>query len=79
MWNIAKKGKKYSQLVRSEIKDINNLDVPFFYSKCDSKAVYNSDDRLLNNDFFIETGIDFVKERLSTLSKDDLDRQLFLM
>ena len=79
LWNVVKENPKLGKIVRSEIKDLNNLDIPYFYSKCNSREIYDGFDRLIDDEFFIESGIYSVQKRINKLSYKDLNRQLFFI
>lgn len=66
------------RLIPSERADLHRGDIPMFTSRPDSRAVYCSNGERIA-DFFDESGLDLVRQRLRSLSEDDLGRQLWFV
>lgn len=67
-------------VIRSEIKQMTDLDIPYFYSYTDSFALFDyKSQNPIHNDFFYETGLELVALNLENLSNNDLRNQLKLI
>jgi type 2 lantibiotic biosynthesis protein LanM len=62
------------RLLSSECNDLDRGDIPIFTTRPFSRHLWNSDGECMEN-FFSETPIALVSDRLDALSKKDLERQ----
>ncbi|PRR83231.1 Nisin biosynthesis protein NisC [Clostridium vincentii] len=70
--------KDFSKVVSSEVEDILQGDVPYFYSYIDSNKIKNSKDE--NTDIFLdESPLDKVLMKINNLSGKDKERQLYFI
>ncbi|MCL0330813.1 type 2 lanthipeptide synthetase LanM family protein [Apilactobacillus xinyiensis] len=65
-------------ILSSEVADLYNNDIPYFYSNFKSKSLYNSKGQYITN-FFEQTSYSIVKNKINSLSLEDLDFQKFLI
>ncbi len=77
------KGKNYistlhESLVVSEIRQLKNLDIPYFYANYDSLDLFTSDGKNISN-FYDKTIRQVFQNRISKLSKDDLQVQNYIV
>ncbi len=71
------KSEKYDKIIQSEIDDLLNGDIPYFYGRENSRSVYNSFDNLC---FELEKSpIDYVIDRIESLSEEDLKKQCWFI
>lgn len=61
----------------SEVHDLLNGDIPYFYSKPKSKKLYNSVGNCIN--FFDDTAYSVIKKRINNLSIEDMNFQKFII
>lgn len=66
------------RLIPSERADLHRGDIPMFTSRPDSSDVWSSTAERLAG-FFDTTGLGLVRQRLSSLSEEDLKRQLWFV
>lgn len=62
-----------------EVASMQRGDIPYFLSRPDSMHLYRTDGTIVCSDFFEETGIQKVKQRLRDLSENDLRVQLTII
>lgn len=62
------------RIVDIEIESLQNTDIPLFMTKVNSKNLWYGKDKFIKN-FFEKTGIETVKEKIKSLSKEDLNLQ----
>lgn len=65
-------------LIPHERRDLWDGDIPFFYTRTDSRNLYTSLGELIPN-FFEKSGTEAVHSRIARLNKQDLDRQIWLI
>lgn len=68
-----------TNIIKSEIKQLKNGDIPTFYSFHNSKSLYNNSGESINHMFFNKTGLDLTMYKLSLCSQADLNRQIELI
>ena len=78
MWNILNTNNKFIDIVPSEIKDLLNGDIPYFYSLVNSKSIYDSSNHEYK-DFHDETVLNRVIKRIESMNKEDKLFQLDLI
>lgn len=66
------------RFVQFEIADLHRGDVPMFTAKAGGRDLWYSDDRFVA-DFFHRDGIQSARRKLTQLSLQDLDRQLWII
>ncbi len=70
MWSILNTDIKLKDIVSSEIKDLFNGDIPYFYSLVNSKSIYDSFNNEYKN-FHDETPLKEVIKRIKDMNKED--------
>lgn len=79
LFNVLQKGlednSRLYRLIKYEIFDLKNLDVPYFYSYPGKKSIFSSDDIELEN-YHLESSINEVRDKISNLSIFDKHSQL---
>ncbi|MEG9296002.1 type 2 lanthipeptide synthetase LanM family protein [Mangrovibacillus sp. Mu-81] len=78
LWNIVKSEERYSGIVESEIEDLLNNDVPYFSYSVDSRNLFDSKGREIQ-DVFDQTSLEMVEAQINLLSEENLKEQLQLM
>lgn len=66
------------RLIPTERADLHRGDIPMFTSRPDTRDVWSSSGERIAG-FFDETGLALVRQRLCSLSEDDLQRQLWFV
>lgn len=64
------------KLVKYEIEDLQNMDIPLFVSEVNSRHLWYGQDKIIEN-FFEKTGKETVNDKINSLSIDDLNLQLW--
>ena len=64
--------------VKYEVKDMLFDDIPIFFSYCDSKDLISSEGNVIK-DYFDESGLDRVKNRIKKINKSEIDKQIAFM
>ncbi|WP_083215619.1 type 2 lanthipeptide synthetase LanM [Secundilactobacillus paracollinoides] len=64
-------------ILYSEVQDLLNNDIPYFYSKPKSKKLYNSMGDCIN--FFGDTAYSVIKKRIKNLNIEDMNFQRFII
>jgi len=67
-----------SRVIPAEQADLQRGDIPLFKSRPGSRHLWTSTDELIP-DFFEQSSIDLVKDRLRALSESDLQRQVWFI
>lgn len=75
IWQDSKSEYEYTRLIKHEFDDLFNNDIPYFKVKLDSKDLLTSKSKLIQN-YFTETPVNKVKNRIRDLNKEDLEFQL---
>jgi type 2 lantibiotic biosynthesis protein LanM len=78
LWAVAPDFELIRRLVKHEKRDLLNGDVPLFTTKVNSRHLWYGDEQYLEN-FFSQTGLELVCQRLELLNESDLERQLWLI
>jgi ABC-type multidrug transport system fused ATPase/permease subunit len=64
--------------VKCEIKDMLNMDIPYFYLNTSGKSLFGSEGEKIE-DYFEYTSLEHLKKKIVLLDEDDLKRQLMFM
>lgn len=78
MWSILNTNNKFKDIVPSEIKDLLNGDVPYFYSLVNSRSLYDSLDNEYEN-FHDESALNQVIKRIKAMNQEDKIFQISLI
>lgn len=65
-------------VVKCEIKDMLNMDIPYFYLNTSGKSLFGSEGEKIE-DYFEYTSLEHLKKKIVLLDEDDLKRQLMFM
>ena len=65
-------------VVKCEIKDMLNMDIPYFYLNTSGKSLFGSEGEKIE-DYFEYTSLEHLKKKIVLLEEDDLKRQLMFM
>ena len=65
-------------VVKCEIKDMLNMDIPYFYLNTSDKSLFGSEGEKIE-DYFEYTSLEHLKKKIVLLDEDDLKRQLMFM
>lgn len=65
-------------ITKSEINDLLNMDIPYFYANTSDTSIYSSSGKEIKN-IFNETAVEHLLKKIKKLSEDDLTEQLMLM
>lgn len=74
--NILFKNKK---VIKAEIDQLSNLDIPLFYSNTNSLSILGANNILLSNNFFDTSGYDLCIEKIKNSSLKDMQKQIDLI
>ncbi|MGN9864419.1 type 2 lanthipeptide synthetase LanM family protein [Bacillus swezeyi] len=75
VWEESKQEDEYVPLVKHEFHDLIHNDIPYFKMKVNEKDLITSRHKRIE-DYFSETAAESVKNRISQLSREDLNFQL---
>ncbi|MFY0804741.1 type 2 lanthipeptide synthetase LanM family protein [Peribacillus frigoritolerans] len=75
MWRAAYKFPVLSKVIDSEIKDLLNEDIPYFWSNPESAKIYDPRGKVIS-DFYIEDSFSRVISNLNNFSDKDLSKQI---
>ena len=78
LWNMASEEKSFIKVVKSEVEDLCEGDVPYFYTLLSSISLYDSKDREILN-FFKESVYESVNKKIKSLSSKDKNFQMRLI
>lgn len=79
LWIAVRNHKAHlSRVIQSEVDDLHRGDIPIFTTTPTSRDLIDSQGRTIP-DYLSASGMDLVKERLSHLSAEDLERQCWLI
>ncbi|MCA0235991.1 MAG: type 2 lantipeptide synthetase LanM family protein [Bacteroidetes bacterium] len=78
LWAVAPDYQLIRKLIKFEKQDLRNGDVPLFSTRVNSRHLWYADHACVEN-FFSQTGLELVRQRLSLLSTQDMQRQLWLI
>ncbi|MBS7565723.1 type 2 lantipeptide synthetase LanM family protein [Mucilaginibacter sp. Bleaf8] len=67
------------QILQSEIKQLSNNEVPYFYSNPVSKSLMDADGNILAEDFFASTGLESCIRKVQNLNTDTQRQQLNIL
>ncbi|HLR68401.1 MAG TPA: type 2 lanthipeptide synthetase LanM family protein [Virgibacillus sp.] len=73
-WNYSNLSSKHFLITHSEVQDLLRGDVPYFYTKINSKSIWNSKGEEITN-FLDVSGWDLIKEKIQSLHSLDLMQQ----
>ena len=78
LYNIYNKNQTYKKIIKSELEDLSNGDIPYFSSKFDKSALENSDGIEIEGYYqnSIQTNI---ISRINDMDKEDLSWQMFFI
>lgn len=66
-------------IIKSEIKQLKNGDIPTFYSYHNSKNLYDNLRKPIKDDFFNKSGLNLSLDKINLCSEKDLNRQINLI
>ena len=72
--NVLHKSNRDERIVNREISSLLSGDIPYFFHKLDSTALYDIDGLVLEN-YFKENSLQILKDKLCGLCKSDLEKQ----
>lgn len=75
LWNAYSQRHK-PEIIQSEIEQLWQWDIPLFWTKPNSKDLYDSNNNIIVHDYFSETAIEGIYRRLQRLSKRDMEQQV---
>lgn len=75
MWRAAKRFPIFSKVVDSEIKDLLNEDIPYFWSRPESANMYDPRGKVIS-DFYHQDSFSRVISNLSNFNVEDLEKQI---
>lgn len=64
----------YAAIIRAEKIALSELDIPMFHARTNERHLYVNNQKLVSN-YFEQSGIDLVRNRLASLSKREIDNQ----
>lgn len=67
-----------ARIIGAEQRDLLRGDIPLFTTRAESHVLFTSDGESLE-DFFTESSLDLVRQRLQSLSPKDMDRQCWVV
>lgn len=76
LWVVTQVEPYMAQFISLERRDLLAGDIPYFYTRADSVAIYDSHDNEVVPNFFAASGFRAVQQRLEQLSPQDLKKQL---
>ena len=62
------------KIARAEIEDMLAMDIPYFYTKTDSRNLYTSKGSIIDG-YFEQSGLDLAKEKIIKLDNTDMEKQ----
>lgn len=74
IFNNVKEVQGSLDIAKMEIEDMLHMDIPYFYLNTSSKSLFGFEKRELKN-YFSNTSIDHLKEKIISLKYDDMERQ----
>ncbi|MBA4492712.1 type 2 lanthipeptide synthetase LanM family protein [Paenactinomyces guangxiensis] len=75
LWLTSKEHDFFKKIVHSEKRDMLNGDIPYFIFRTNEKHLWDSEGQCFNN-FFKESALDIVNDKLNSLSEEDCQEQL---
>jgi type 2 lantibiotic biosynthesis protein LanM len=78
LWESIKSRPEYSEIVPSEIRDLQQGDIPFFCCRPCSRDLWTSNGQRIGN-FFEEDSLSVVRRRIGQLNEEDLARQTWFI
>lgn len=78
LWNVCKQEPKMKKLVNSEVIDLLNNDIPYFFTKTNSLDLYNSQNLNLGR-LYTKTALEIIKEKVSQIDRKFIILQLKLL
>lgn len=77
LWDMANDNNKYRSIIPLEKESMNQMDVPFFYTKPDSRDLFCNGKIIA--EFYEKTGLEQVLRKLGTLSAEDCEQQCWFI
>lgn len=77
--STIKEYKVLQRIVQYEIEDLKKDDIPYFSSYTNSLMLWHNNHETKNIPFFSQTGLDTVKQKISRMSQDDLNNQVWII
>ncbi|WP_271629740.1 type 2 lanthipeptide synthetase LanM [Caldicellulosiruptor sp. DIB 104C] len=65
-------------VIRSEIEDLMNFDIPVFYRKLNDNVLEDSHNRKVEG-FFINSGFNLIKERIKSIDDETVSKQISIL
>lgn len=78
LWNVCTQEPKMKKLVNSEVIDLLNNDIPYFFTKTSSLDLYNSENLNLGC-LYTKTALEIIKEKVSQIDRKFITIQLKLL
>lgn len=74
--NSAFKSANNLNIINSEISQLENLDIPIFYTFSNSTDIISEDNSVISRNFFTESGIMASNNKIESMSNDDKLKQI---
>ncbi|RIL41016.1 type 2 lantipeptide synthetase LanM [Staphylococcus gallinarum] len=78
LWNVCTQEPKMKKLVNSEVIDLLNNDIPYFFTKTNSLDLYNSKNLNLGC-LYTKTALEIIKEKVNQMDRKSITIQLKLL
>ena len=62
------------RIAKAEVSDMLSMDIPYFFTKANSKNLYTSTGEVIEN-YFERSGFEFAKQKISGLHESDMVKQ----
>ena len=63
------------EIAKLEIKDMLNMDIPYFYSNTSKEDLYGSEGEVVKN-YFAESSIQHLRNKICSMGKKDREEQI---
>lgn len=77
--NSTFKSHNNSNIINSEINQLENLDIPIFYTFSNSTDIISEDNKIIQKNFFTESGIQTSLDKIENMSINEKLKQIELM
>ena len=62
------------RIAKAEVSDMLSMDIPYFFTKANSKNLYTSTGEVIEN-YFERSGFEFARQKISGLHESDMEKQ----